>query len=549
MLDCRHSAMRPSILRRAFLPPPFPEPLGSDAIRALRHFRLVAVSVAIIVDVVVLLTLRDSSFLRPEVVACFAAVNIPILAVDLYITSFFLRRPGRSFFPLHTTVIIIESFTTIVWIQITGSLSSYFLIVAFLLIGLFRFFINYRTGLIAAVAMYGFHLTAFILEEAGVIDRVALFRGDPGAVYASVEYRYAVFFSISWCYFIAVGGFNLIVHRLRATQDQLRQVESNLARVARGVVHGRLSGQSLGNYWLEELIGRGGMGEVYKARRDHDGHTCAVKILHPHLTYDPESMARFEHEARAVARLPHRFVPEVFEIDLSGSECFIAMEYLQGEDLAARLRRRGRMPVAEVADLMARLADAVEAAHAVGVIHRDLKPRNIFVGDRGDESVDIRLLDFGVSKLLDHDEPLTVTRALLGSPGFMSPEQARGDSRDAGPEADVFSLGAIAYLAISGERPFPVRELTLALHALLYEEPLPLSRVVPGVNRDVDAVIAIALAKDPKNRFTRPSELANGLASAATGDLDEETRRRGNALLDRVDAETKTSMRRPETSA
>ncbi len=541
--------MRSSILRRAFLPPPFPEPLGSDAVRGLRLFRIAVVSSCILVDIIILLTLRDSSYLRPEVVDYFALINIPILTVDLGITFFFLKRPGRSFFPLHTFVIIIETFAAVAWIQVTGSLSSYFLVVAFLLITLFRFFIDYRTGVVAALAMYSFHLTAFILEEAGVLDRVALFSGDPGAVYAADEYRYIVFISITCGYALTIGGLNLVVHRLRATQAQLRQVESNLARVARGVAHGRLSGHSLGDYWLEELIGRGGMGEVYRARRDHDSHLCAVKILHPHLTDDPESLTRFEHEARAVARLPRHFVPEVYEIDLTGQECFIAMEYLQGEDLAARLRRRGIMPVAEVAELMAALADAVEAAHAAGVIHRDLKPRNIFVGDGADKSLEVRLLDFGVSKLLDREEPLTVTQALLGSPGFMSPEQARGDSRKVGPEADVFSLGAIAYLAISGERPFPVRELTLALHALLYEEPPLLSKLMPGVSGDVDAVLAIALAKEPASRFARPSELARGLASAATGDLDPAIRERGQTLIDRVEADTKTSEPRLDISS
>jgi len=289
---------------------------------------------------------------------------------------------------------------------------------------------------------------------------------------------------------------------------------------------GRLSGRALSDYQVGELLGRGGMGEVYAARRG-DGREVAIKVLHAQHGDLPEMRERLRREAAVLARLPGELVARAIEFGTTPDGCdYIVMERLRGEDLAAHLRRRGRLPAAEVADLLDRMTTALEAAHQAGVVHRDLKPQNVFLDDDGQ----LRLLDFGLSRLEESTDDLTRTAAVLGTAGYLAPEQARGHGDDIGPHTDVFALGAILYRALTGENAFPSRNYAAALMEALELHPPPPSTVAPGIPGDVDHVIALALAKRIGDRYRSASALAGDFRRAVNGTLDEETRSRARLL-------------------
>jgi serine/threonine-protein kinase len=200
---------------------------------------------------------------------------------------------------------------------------------------------------------------------------------------------------------------------------------------------------------------------------------------------------------------------------------------LRGEDLATVLRRHGRLPLDEVVALVEKIAAALEAAHAAGVVHRDLKPENVFLlNGHGD----VRLLDFGIARLQEGDG-LTLTTELLGTPGYMAPEQARGDATEIGPHTDVFALGSIVYRTLTGKCPFPSRATAAAVYEALHLTPPPASRIASELPEDVDLVIALAMAKSRADRYARPEQLARALRLAAQGALDETSRASGRRLV------------------
>jgi serine/threonine-protein kinase len=207
---------------------------------------------------------------------------------------------------------------------------------------------------------------------------------------------------------------------------------------------------------------------------------------------------------------------------------------LSGEDLGAVLRRRMELPLDEVLDLVDKIADALEAAHAAGVVHRDLKPQNVFLLD---DTGEIRLLDFGIAHL-QQGEGFTVTRELLGTPGYMAPEQARGILAEIGPHTDVFALGAIAYRAITGKCPFPSRATAAAIDEAIHLVPPAPSALVSSLPTDVDYVLTLALAKRVSDRYAHPSMFAHDLRLAARGELDETTRLSAGVLCAATDAGT-----------
>jgi serine/threonine-protein kinase len=204
------------------------------------------------------------------------------------------------------------------------------------------------------------------------------------------------------------------------------------------------------------------------------------------------------------------------------------MELLRGEDLGTLLRRRGKLPAAELLPIIDQLAVGLESAHAAGVVHRDLKPQNVFlVGNGGD--VRVKLLDFGVARLIEGSE-LTRSAMLIGSPGYLAPEQAVSELGEVGPRADVFALGTITYRALTGHSAFPARTPAAAVYEAVHVDPPPPSALERSLPRDVDIVIALALAKKPTQRYTTPGELARDLRAAFAGTLSETTRDRADAI-------------------
>jgi serine/threonine-protein kinase len=208
---------------------------------------------------------------------------------------------------------------------------------------------------------------------------------------------------------------------------------------------------------------------------------------------------------------------------------FIAMELLRGEDLSMLLRRQERLGPGQLVPIVNGIAAALEAAHAVGIVHRDLKPQNVFLPSSGG----VRLLDFGVARFEatpDGDAATRLTMGLLGSPGYLAPEQIR-DHAAVGPRTDVFGLGAIVYRALTGIGAFPSRSAAEAIYEALHSQPRVPSALEPGLHPDVDSVIALALAKALADRYASAGELAADLARAFEGALAPETRTRAAPLL------------------
>ncbi len=292
---------------------------------------------------------------------------------------------------------------------------------------------------------------------------------------------------------------------------------------------GRFTDQTLGSYRLGAVIGRGGMGEVYEATHVADGQRAAVKMLLPEVIARPNYVRRFLRESRIAASLDSPHVVRVFEVgDESAPLPYLAMERLDGDDLAQILRREERLAPALVVDLVRQVGRGLSAAALAGIVHRDLKPQNLFLSQGTDPTW--KILDFGVSKLIDGGGTLTQGET-VGTPQYMAPEQALG--AEVGPRADLYGLGAIAYRALTGQQPFPGRDVSEILLAVIADMPVRPSALTP-LPCDVDLVLAIAMAKAPDDRFESGEQLAVALESALAGRLESALSERGVKLLEEL---------------
>jgi len=268
-----------------------------------------------------------------------------------------------------------------------------------------------------------------------------------------------------------------------------------------------LVGRQIGRYRILEQLGQGGMSVVYKGLDTALDREVAVKVLHPHLAGKPESRKRLDREARAVARLHHPNILEVY--DFSGadsSEAFIVTEYIRGKTLREFIAGELLSPPEIAAMVMHEIAGALAHAHEAGVLHRDLKPENVMVRDDGV----IKLTDFGIAKILDRDEKMTMTGALVGSPAHMAPEIIEGE--ESGAEADVFSLGTMLYLFVVGKLPFTAPNTTATLKRILdcvYEDP---RQTVPTCSDELTEIIGRCLQRAPGDRYPDAGKLRDALA-------------------------------------
>jgi len=261
-------------------------------------------------------------------------------------------------------------------------------------------------------------------------------------------------------------------------------------------------GARAGDYEIEQLVGAGAMGEVYAARHPLIGKRAAVKVIKRHLATSPEAVERFLREARAVNQVGHANVVDVFAVGrLDDGRLYLVMDLLEGESLAARLRRgppRG-LPIGEALRILEAVAEALDAAHARGVVHRDLKPDNVFLAEGR-----VFVLDFGIAKLLQTDDAaapgtLTDRGTWLGTPAYMAPEQWGADG--AGPASDRYALGAIGFEVLAGRPPFAAASLPQMMEQH-FRAPVPsLATGALPLPAAVDTVLARALAKDPDARF------------------------------------------------
>jgi serine/threonine-protein kinase len=275
-----------------------------------------------------------------------------------------------------------------------------------------------------------------------------------------------------------------------------------------------LVGRQIGRYRIVEQLGQGGMSVVYKGIDTALDREVAVKVLHPHLAQRPESRKRLEREAKAVARLRHPNILEVYDYaNENVPEAFIVTELIRGRTLREFISAESLQPPEIAAMVVHEIASALAHAHETGVLHRDLKPENVMVREDGV----IKLMDFGIAKILDRDEKMTLTGALVGSPAHMAPEIIEGE--EAGAEADVFSLGTMLYLFATGKLPFTAPNTTATLKKILdgvYDDP---RQFVPTVSDELAEVIATCLQRQPANRFATAAAMRDALAEllAAVG--------------------------------
>jgi serine/threonine protein kinase len=269
-------------------------------------------------------------------------------------------------------------------------------------------------------------------------------------------------------------------------------------------------GTSISHYRDLVLLGSGGMGVVYRARDEQLGRLVAIKVISENLLTDAGAVDRFRREARAASALNHPNICTIYEIGEFEGQPFIAMEYIEGESLAERLRH-GRLPGNVLLDLSMQLADALSAAHAAGIIHRDLKPANLFLTNRGQ----IKILDFGLAKTISAEADATRRRdtsagSVVGTVAYMSPEQARGESID--HRSDLFSLGTVMYEMATGHQAFAGNTPATSFDHILNHDPPPPSRTSPELPPEVDAIMAKALEKDRDLRYQSAADLRADLA-------------------------------------
>ncbi len=301
-------------------------------------------------------------------------------------------------------------------------------------------------------------------------------------------------------------------------------------------------------YEILEILGRGGMGIVYKARHLALDRIVALKMVRNGVSADPEELARFQKEAEAVARLQHANIVQIFEVgswqpaDGSPMVPYLSLEYMDGGSLAQQLARNP-LPPAEAAKLVETLARAVEHAHQRNIVHRDLKPANVLFQQLATDehrsaqmkdgkhpaSIEVhpcssvanfvpKITDFGLAKRLDNQGDETRTGAVLGTPSYMAPEQADGRTREIGPAADIYALGAILYESLTGRPPFKGTSVLETLEQVRTLEPVTPRHLQPGLPRDLETICLKCLAKEPAKRYATAADLAEDLARFQRGE-------------------------------
>jgi serine/threonine-protein kinase len=324
----------------------------------------------------------------------------------------------------------------------------------------------------------------------------------------------------------------------------LREAREELARAAKVGGRGAFTGVELGDFLLGDLIGRGGMGEVYAATRRDGAGEAAVKLLRRDQLSEVDVVRRFEREARIVQSIRSPHIVAVYAVGGEDAPLpYIAMERLHGDDLVSLVRTRGVLTLEEARVLVREVCDGLRVAHVSGIVHRDLKPANLFLADgAGARARHWKILDFGVSKLLQSSEATLTTNQVLGTPHYMSPEQAARLPVDA--RADLYGVGAIVYRVLTGRLAFPKSDVNEVIRAVLGDMPEDPRDLAP-MPEDVASWIRIALAKQPGDRFANAAEMAAAFEAAAREELSAPLRARARSLLSLQDWRTRRPSQLP----
>ena len=393
-------------------------------------------------------------------------------------------------------------------------------------------------------SVLGVYLTCAFVQAAlmllvigGVVADQGLIRSDG----LSTFQRVMVMFILEGVFFItylvqrksrqatldAIEQHDRVIRSLAQRDALLREARQDLAQALQAGGLGRWSDETMGTFHLGRVIGRGAMGEVYEATRTGTGEPAAVKLLHPHVLAQPDLVQRFVREARIVASLNAANIVHVLDVSPPDAPIpWLAMERLTGHDLADHLRDHKRMGLKAVLTLLRQVGLGLDAARSAGVVHRDLKPRNLFLSSRGDLW---KILDFGVARV-SGEQTMTIDQ-IVGTPNYMAPEQANG--APVTHRTDLFALGGIAYRALTGRPAFEGEATAEILYKVVHSMPVRPGEVVP-LPPEVDLVLAIAMAKDAGDRFDSAAELAQALDAAARGRLGAPLRARAERLLARL---------------
>ena len=271
-----------------------------------------------------------------------------------------------------------------------------------------------------------------------------------------------------------------------------------------------------GTYVVGNLLGEGGFGAVYEATQITLGRRVAIKVLRSDRILQSSGLERFAREARAAAALGHPHIALVTDFHTNpGEPPFFVMEHLSGRTLGAALAAEGPLPPDRVCAIIQQVLSGLEATHAIGIVHRDVKPDNVFLVTMPGVREFVKLLDFGIAKLAGEGEALTSVGAVLGTPAFMAPEQIRNVGIDA--RTDIYAVGATMYYALTGRKPHDAPSLTALLYAIAHEWPAPIESIAPHIDKSLAAVIGRAMHKDAAGRFASAREMRAALEPWAAG--------------------------------
>jgi serine/threonine protein kinase/tetratricopeptide (TPR) repeat protein len=272
----------------------------------------------------------------------------------------------------------------------------------------------------------------------------------------------------------------------------------------------QLAGTKLGNYEIESLLGRGGMGVVYKARQISLNRPVALKILPPHFISDASFVKRFQREAQAVAKLSHPNILHIYDVGEEKDLHFFSMEYVKGKTLDEVLKERGRLDADEAVSIITQAAQGIEHAHKNGIIHRDIKPSNIILDDSGHAKV----MDFGLARSTEEHSKLTQSGTLMGTLDYMSPEQCRGEELD--EQTDVYSIGVMLYEMLTGKVPFDAPNEAALIHKIINENPAEARKLNPNISDGLSAIVSRAIRKNSGERYASTSEFIKDIRALGT---------------------------------
>lgn len=270
------------------------------------------------------------------------------------------------------------------------------------------------------------------------------------------------------------------------------------------------------SYRLTRLVGAGGMGAVFEAEHLRLNTKVAVKVMVRELAANDEALARFRREAEVTSRIGHPHIVHVSDFGtIPSGEPYMVMEFLEGEDLDHRIRRQGRCSLLETISVVKQVASALAASHSKGVVHRDLKPANLFLLEIEGETSFVKVVDFGISKVRAATTKLTGSSVVMGTPNYMSPEQAMGRVDEIDHRTDQWSLACIAYEMLTGRGPFVGENAASLLYQVIHQEPPPMARRAPDVPNGVEQVLLRALSKDMARRYETVTAFSRALEAAA----------------------------------